>query len=569
MWHHFTGFPIANQRGKALLLAAFSGVLSLSMSGCFPPRNEAIPKSASSHTFVDVAASAGLNFKWSIEGKRPLNILQTIGNGCAFLDYNGDGNLDIFLVGSKLALYKGNGKGQFQEVTNQTNLANFEGKLLGCAVGDYDNDGFQDIYVSGYNEGLLLRNEKGQGFREVSKTAGLKKQAWGTSCAFAQLNPKSPYLDLYVANYAVFNSKSKQLCLENGKLTSCGPRHYDPLRGVLYQNLGGGRFQDVTVVQGLHKGFGKTLGVAIADIDGSGHQSIALANDETFGDLFKPIKGKQSYKNIAQIAGTATDRDGNVHGGMGTDWGDYDNDGKFDLVVMTFQNEAKSLYQNQGNALFFDMGIPTQLSASTAPYVAFGCKFFDFDNDGWLDLVIANGHVQDNISELIPNTEYRQQTQLFRNSGSSPITFQEVKSELSPDAQRPIVGRGLAVGDYDNDGKLDVLVVDSEGKPLLLHNVKTKSGNWIGIKLVGTKCNRDGYGAILTLKTQGRTLVRRCHADGSYLSSSDPRVHFGLGQATQIDELTIRWTDGQLETHTNLPINRYITLVQGEKAPTR
>jgi enediyne biosynthesis protein E4 len=284
------------------------------------------------------------------------------------------------------------------------------------------------------------------------------------------------------------------------------------------------------------------------------------------GDLLRPTSGNGPlrFTNAGTLSGTSFDRDGNVHGGMGVDWGDYDNDGQLDLFVATFQKESKSLYHNEGDGVFTDMGIPTGIGMAAAPYVTFGAKFFDYDNDGWLDVVLANGHVQDNIAKIDPSTTYRQASQLFRNPGGTRIFFEDVSQAMGADLTRPIVGRGLATGDFDNDGRVDLLIVDSEGKPLLLRNEVAGAGHWLGVRLEGTKSNRDGYGAVLTAKIGDRTLVRQCQSAGSYLSASDARVHFGLGGAVQVDSLTIRWPSGRVQTLPELPADRYITVEEGK-----
>ena len=305
------------------------------------------------------------------------------------------------------------------------------------------------------------------------------------------------------------------------------------------------------------------MGVAFADFDGSGPPGLAIANDEMAGDLFRPHRSGATVK-YARLAtsGTAYDRDGNVHGGMGIDWGDYDNDGKLDLFVATFQHETKWLYHNDGGDLFGSRH-PDRLSSVTTPNVAFGCKLFDYDNDGWLDLIIANGHVQDNIHRINSTADYRESLQLLHNSGGDPILFQDVSGLCGIDF-RPSHQDGLAIGDYDNDGKLDALVVNSEGCPLLLHNQTRPAGHWLTVKLRGTRSNRDGYGCMLTAKVGSRTLLRFCHADGSYMSSSDSRVHFGLGPATRIYSLSLRWPSGLVETYHNVPADQVLRLREGE-----
>lgn len=588
------------------------GILAgaLLLSGCGPMANQQTPliplsgaPDAASRKipgvparFSDVAETAGLHYRWVVEGKRPYNILQTIGNGCAFLDYDQDGNLDILLVGAPLALYKGDGHGHFTDVTHDTRLDRLKGHFLGVAVGDYDNDGYPDVYLSGYRTGVLLHNERGGGgrrsvvggfprgprtpdhralnprlFRDVTREAGLKPQPWGTSAAWAETVPGSGRLDLFVANYARFGPQADipQLCDFNGVKSSCGPRYYHPIQGVLYHNLGQGRFADISASSGIAASSGRGLGVAFADLEGKGVPSLAIANDEMAGDFLVPrnTSGPPHYSNAGASSGIAFDRDGNKHGGMGADWGDYDNDGRLDLIVTTFQNEPKSLYHNEGNGQFSDLSYSVRLGAAAAPNVSFGCKFLDFDNDGRLDLMIASGHVQDNIEQIDSSTHYRQPVRLYHNELSGPggksVEYLEVSAGAGAAFQLPIVGRGLAIGDFDNDGKMDALVVDSEGKPLLLHNETVTANHWLGVRLIGVRCSRDGYGALLTARFAGRSLLRACHADGSYLSSSDPRVHFGLGSATQVDTLTVRWPDGHQDVLHNLPADRYFTVREG------
>jgi len=568
-------YPIT--RLLAAVLALGAGTLLLSGSPA-PPPADARPGALT--RFVDVADRAGLRYVWKLD-KRPLTILSTIGNGCAFLDYNNDDNLDVLLVGQPLALYAGDGKGHFTDVTRRAGLDKLRGRFLGCAVGDYDNDGWVDVYVSGWRTGRLLKNEQGKGFRDVTQAAGLRSHPWGSSCGWADLD-NDGWLDLYVAGYVNFGPNSKpQHCEFTVKdetlLSACGPRPYRPVKGVLYHNQAGRGFRDVTNAWGADTHHGNGLAVAFADFDGSGRVGFAVANDDVAGDLFRNVGGGR-LKNIGEASGTAFEPEGDVHGGMGADWGDYDNDGDPDLFIATFREETKSLYRNDGRGLFTDVSRENGIEAAAWPYVAFGAKFFDADNDGWLDLLIANGHVKD-LVHYFEDSTFRQPTQLLHNEGGGAPRFRDISAGAGRDFARPLVGRGLAVGDYDNDGRLDALVVDSEGKPLLLHNesaVPRRTG-WVGFRLMtrggGAGAHRDAYGAIVTIRAGQHRWVRQCQPGGSYLSSSDPRVHFGLGIVgaanTSLERVSVRWPDGTTQTWNNLPAGHYLTLTQGQPLASR
>ncbi len=511
----------------------------LMLAGCTPktPPAPSPPPPIPEVRFVDRAAEAGLAFRFRIAGPRPLDILQSIGSGCAFLDFDSDGNLDILLVGERPGLFRGDGTGHFTDVTAL--LRGVHGHFLGCAVGDYDGDGFVDLYLSGYHEGRLLHNKAGKGFRDVTAASGLKPQPWGTACAWTDMNADGKQ-DLIVGNYVAFDPKrDKRLCPVNGHPTGCGPTDYRPVKSVLYQNLGGGHFQGLTI-NGTQGG---VLGCVVLPHEGSPRPAIALINDERPADLLTPTAS--GYQDSGPESGMAVTPEGGVYGGMGVDSGDYDNDGDPDLIIATFQNEMNNLFQNQGSGLFANDSVRSgiALPAQHKPQVAFGVKFLDADNDGWLDVLFTNGHIRDNVETFDTTTTYRQPTELFHNRHGK-FAYQRISA--------PIVGRGLAVGDYDNDGLPDALAVDAEGAPLLLHNESTQTGNWLGISGLreGTK---------LVAQIGERTRTRWCHTDGSYLTASDARVLFGLGTATRVDSLTLTWPGGKTQTLKNLAPNHYVT----------
>jgi enediyne biosynthesis protein E4 len=502
---------------------------------------------------------SGLQYAWTIEGQRPLDILQTIGNGVAFFDINNDGNLDILCVAKKPGVFLGDGKGKFTDGSATLLPNGLTDHFLGCAVGDFNNDGFSDVYLSAYRGGRLLQNDSGKRFIDVTVPTKLPVQPWGTSCAFFDANLDGK-LDLYIGNYVVFNEKSLRLCSDGTLSTSCGPRHYDPYKGVLYLQTNSGTFESTP----LPSTSGKVLGVAIAPPYEGRLPQIALANDEMPGDLL--VEGGDKWQNQGEISGTAYDGTGGLHGGMGADWGDVNGDGKLDLTVMTFQNEDKCLYLAQdGDALYNEQSQAWGMKPSYG-LVAFGCKFLDYNNDGALDLLIANGHVQSNAAEINKGATYPQSLQLYQNQENKK--YVDASSSLDAAARTPIVGRGLAIGDYDNDGKVDALAVNSEGKPVLLHNENKESGDWIGFTLEGKdKTNKDAYGAVIKIKINGKTILRHCHSDGSYLSASDKRIHIGLGSATAIKEvsITVLWPDKKEETFTGLTTGKYYSLIEGGK----
>ena len=552
------------------------GILLLAgcAAGCRPSSDRA-PAATNAPTpnvptgiFRDVAADAGITFRWGHDGKSPLNIVETIGHGAAFLDYDQDGRLDIFLVGNKrCALFRNQGDGRFADVTERAGLT-AEGMFFGVAVGDYDNDGFPDVYVSGYGKCVLYHNTGQGGFADVTARAGLGargKYDVVTAAAFADLDGDGR-LDLFAGRYIVFTPDSLQFCTYHGVRAGCGVKNYEPDFPRVYRNAGDGRFADVTTKWGFDTSPGKCLGVAVRAADRGKGILLYAANDEQPGNLWARQQDG-NYKDIGLPSGVAFGQDGLTQAGMGADWGDFNNDQKPDLIVATFQSEVKSLYKSDAENLFTETSGRLNLAATTA-HVSWTARFFDFDNDGWLDLFFTNGHVQDNVHLIQADRTYAQPLQLFRNENGS--VFREMKAEGGAAFTHNIVGRGAAFGDYDNDGRVDVLVVNEEGPPLLLHN-ESRGANqhWLGVRLIGAGrgSNRDGIGARVTVSAGTKRLTRDAQLAGGYLSAHDPRVHFGLGETTRVDKIEVRWPDGATETRRNVVADQYVTVAQRKGKP--
>ncbi len=504
--------------------------------------------------FVETAQSAGLHYQWTIPNQGPHNVLESIGNGCAFLDYDNDGNLDILLVGPKLALYKGDGHGHFTDTTHATGLDTLRGHFLGCAVGDYDNDGYDDIYISGYQTGLLLHNESGRHFRDVTKEAGIKPQPFGTTCAFGSFDG-GRYPDLCICNYV-------QMVRMDWR-SAANPTRYPPLTSVLYHNLDGQHFVEVTSSWNAKTLSGRGLGVAYAPIDNTQRVGLAVANDMGLCDLFVRA-APAGLRNVGESSGVSSPAVlAGLNGRMGIDWGDYDNDGLLDLFITTYEREPKILLHNAGAGVFEDVGQALS-DGNVLEMLAWGCKWLDADNTGWLDLLVTNGHLDNTGVFRGPHVPYRQPTLLLYNQQGKGLIDASETTGLS--AIPPVVGRGLAIGDYDNDGRVDALVVDSEGSPQLLHNVSQPCGHWISLQLTGVRSNRDGYGALVIVTAGGLTQTRLCHADGSYLSSSDKRVHIGIGSASAASQIVIRWPSGQTDVLHDVPADRLLFVREGERS---
>jgi len=538
--------------------------LFLRCSGSKEDNNASLPQ------FVDVTAQAGITFKHTSAATGRYYYLESYGSGAAFLDYNNDGHLDIYLLnGSRMpgfqpekpptnVLYRNNGDGTFTDVTAIAGVGDTS-YSFGCAIADYDNDGDQDIYVTNFGPNILYRNNGDGTFTDVTEEAGVGDTLWGTSATFVDYD-NDGFLDLYVCNYVDWSVEKDKKCYHRGIRSYCDPAEYPGVPDVLYHNNGDGTFTDVTKSAGVFIPWGKGLGVVCGDYDNDGDQDIYVANDGVQNCLFRN-NGDGTFTEVGLFSGVGFNENGKAEAGMGTDFGDYNNDGFLDIIVFNFSLETCTLYRNNGDGTFTDVTILAGLAEPTFKTLGFGTNFFDYDNDGYQDIVVANGHVIDNIDLIDPNLSHAQKAQLFRNNGDG--TFTEVSSKSGPYFSIPKVGRGVAFGDYDDDGDIDLLINNENQKAALLRNEGGNRNNFILIKTIGTRSNRDGIGARVYVTTGKLTQMDEVRSGSSYCSSNDPRLHFGLGKYKKIDLLKIRWPSGIVEEFRDLQVNQMVVLEEG------
>jgi hypothetical protein len=566
-------FPI----GGWLIAASLVAAALIGLPGCKLPRSRTQAIAAPARLedsarpsamvegirFENVTERAGLHYRWPAQ-PRPMRILEAFGRGCAFLDYDNDGQLDILLLASPHpVLYHNRGQGQFEDVTEAAGLAGLQGDWRGCAVGDYDGDGYPDLVLTGYHRLALLRNAGGAHFTDVTTAAGLdpaNHQRWGSSAGFMDLTGQGR-LDLVLLNYVIFGPREPQFCeVRAGVRSGCPPSSYRPEFSELWRNTGNGRFQDVTATSGMKRTHGKALVLAFADVDGDGRMDFYIGNDGTPAELMRN-EGGTRFRNIGIENGLAYGALDHPVAAMGADWADYDRDGRLDLAVSGFSDESYSLFHAAGNALFELTSDATGISGPTYKPLGFGTNWLDMDNDGWPDLLFVNGHVYDNVHSIDPLSTFRQPPMLFHNMRGRQLV--DLVPQMGGEVAAPILGRGSAVGDFDNDGKIDFLAVDYEGAPCLFHNVSQTPNHWITLDLRGFGSNRFAYGAQVTAQSGSEHWVGQVSPASSYLSSSDARVHFGLGKTTALEALTVRWPDGHRETYRNLPVDRILHLKEG------
>ncbi len=532
-------------------------------------------------TFTDVTKTSGVKFINASSAEKKY-IVESMGGGVAMFDYDNDGKLDIYFVNSytveaalqkkprpRAALYRNLGAGKFVDVTARARIAD-PGWAMGVSVADYDNDGDDDLYVTCFGPNKLYRNRGNGTFEDVTTKAGVSDPRFSTGAAWGDYD-RDGDLDLFVANYVDFKLDDLpqfgkgQLCQYRNIPVQCGPRGLPGAGDSLFRNNGDGAFTDITKQAGVEDANGYYgLGVMWTDFDGDGWPDIYVANDATPNYVYRNNHDGQ-FTEMGLILGLAVDENGVEQGSMGVSIGDYDRDGRFDLIVTNFAEQYNTIYHQNADGSFTDLSRASKTADMSMPYVGWGVKFFDYDNDSWLDLLVVNGHVYPQIEGAFPGGEYRQRKLFYRNLRNGG--FEDISNEVGEAIKKRRASRGAAFGDYDEDGDIDMVINDLDGPPMLLRNDGgSKAGNWISLKLIGTKSNRNAVGARVELKAGGLTQIDEVRAGDSYISHSDWRLHFGLGSVTAVDEITIRWPSGATEKLTGLKAGRVVTIQEGKGA---
>jgi hypothetical protein len=536
--------------------------------------------------FTEVTSQAGIHFKHNSGAFGKKYLPETMGSGVCFIDYDNDGWQDIFFVNSMdwpghksggkslPALYHNNHDGTFTDVTQQAGLA-VETYGLGCAVGDYDNDGFDDLYLTTVGSNHLYRNLRNGKFADVAAIAGVADRGFSASAIWFDYDNDGK-LDLFVTHYITWSIETDQYCsLDNKNKSYCTPQTYKGESATLFHNKGDGTFENVTQRAGLHDPSSKSLGVAMVDYDDDGWMDLFVTNDTEPNKLYHN-NHNGTFSDVAVMGGTAFSESGRVRAGMGTDAGDFDRSGHQGLLIGNFTNESMALYRNDGSGLFTDEAPASGLSQMTNQFLTFGAFFFDYDLDGRLDVFAANGHVSDDISVVQPTVKYAQPAGVYRNIGGNNAgnnsgnkagqRFEDVSTKLGGALQKAVVGRGAAYADFDNDGDLDLALTTNNGAARLLRNDNGNQNDMLRVKTVGTRSNRDGIGAKITLKTnKGARSFAMVKSGSSYLSQSELPVTFGLGKPEdgKVASLEIVWPSGQKDAIANIKPNQFITVKEG------
>lgn len=581
-WASPSAFPRYSFARRDFLQILCMGLLSGRRIFAYPPANPQIP------LFRDVAADVGLKFHHFAGATGEYYMPEIMGSGVALFDYDNDGDLDVYLIqgstfdpaqdprrskfppppgwkpGNRLFrnLLSETGKLQFVDVTEQAGVGHI-GNGMGVAVGDYDNDGFQDLYVTNFGRNVLYHNNGDGTFTDVTAKAGVDDLRWSTGAAWVDYDGDGR-LDLFVANYLDFTVKGNRQCFAStGERDYCTPKMYQPVPARLFHNLGDGTFEDVTAASGIGTAIGPGLGIVCADFNGDGWPDIYVANDGAAAHLWINQKNG-TFKERGALSGAALSPDGLPQAGMGVSAADFDGDGAEDIFKTNLTNEGSNLYVNDGHGNFHDASTELGLFLPTFPYTGFGTEWFDYDNDGRLDLFIANGAV--NRIESLRDTPYPfgQPNLLFHNEGDRQ-KFRDVSAAAGPVFALSEVSRGAAFGDIDNDGAVDIVVTNNNGpvRLLLNQNRSLNRNHWLLVSLQATQGNRFAIGAKVEVRQRGRKLVRRVHTDSSYLSASDVRVHFGLGADAKIETLIVQWPGGPREAWDKLEADQIVHIRQG------
>ena len=545
---------------KSIFHYGLAALLSVALAG----------SSAAQVTFRDITKQAGINFVHNngAQGKKWLP--ETMGAGVAFLDYDNDGYPDILLVNgrdwnsvsksSTLKLFHNNHNGTFTDVTAKAGLAvSMYG--MGAAVGDFDNDGYDDVFVSALGQSRLFHNNGNGTFTDVTKSAGmLGPNEFSTSAAWFDYD-RDGKLDLIVVNYVQWSQQGDIYCTMDGAHKSyCTPESYKGASVRLWHNLGNGKFEDATAKAGLFDNSSKSLGVAVLDVNGDGWPDLVIANDTQPNKLYVNNR-KGGFAEQAVSAGIAFSEDGVARAGMGVDAADYDRSGHPSIVIGNFSNQMMALYHNEGNGLFVDEAPRSELGRRSLLTLGFATFFFDYDNDGWLDIFVANGHIENEIERIQKRVKYAESPHLFHNQGGG--NFVETTQSVGPDLGVPRVGRSAAYADIDNDGDLDLIMTTNGGPAVLFRNDGGNSNHSVRIKLVGTKSNRDGIGAVAVVKYGKDSQSEMLRSESGYLSSKELVLTFGLGKAAKADSIELRWPSGQIDKLSNVAAGQTITVKEG------
>ena len=550
-----------------ICVSVFVGLLALTAVAQRPSR----PAARAPVTFEEVPAQTSkINWTHNNAHSPDRQLPETVGAGCAFFDYDNDGWMDVYFVNSGLSdfftpavplkngLFRNNRDGTFTDMTDKAGVAG--GRFgMGVAAADYDGDGNVDLYITNYGPNTLYRNNGNGTFTDVTEKAGVTAPGWSTCATWFDYDNDNK-LDLFVSSFVFYDKSQNPLCTDATlqRRYYCVPRLFKPTPSRLFRNAGDGTFQDVSRESGIADHPGKSFGAVATDVNNDGLLDLFVANDTMPNFLFLN-KGKGKFQEIGLAAGVAYGETGRPRSGMGVDAADYDADGWQDLFVANIDQEFFSLYHNERELIFTDQ--PGEIAPSTQLLSGWGLKFFDYDNDGDPDLFLVNGHPDDMIESRIPRVRYREPLLMFENTGRA---FQDVSAKSGAVFTKVFSGRGMALGDFDNDGDSDVLASNNGEPPLLLRNQGGNRNNWIGLQLVATKSNPEAVGAVITWQAGTVKRSRLKIGGGSYLSSHDPREILGVGAATKIDSIEIRWPSGVIDKLTNLPLNRYVKVVEGE-----